>query len=427
MTSLDDLPQDLILHVLAYLDTAHDISALARLNHQWHALILRDGWATFIKNRFVPVLDVPSPPPSQTGAPDSDGGRSAAHLADHLTWQDRCWDKRAFTAFTLSEPEPPLQPRGRRGRGRGRGRGQGGPGRSGRQSVAFQTVVAAAPLNGNREQVVVLGAGENISAVFGPLWRRHGRGFEPHKDEWRHVPGRPLGFTPGMGDVTALALLDAEDATSGLVVGRADGSIHLLSAQKDRFGAPLADLTPPSPEPLAPAPAPQGTTTPPTTVQTRPGTRPVSSPAAVSSLHWQPQKRLLLTGTKRAVWLHAPDSISEQGDRPSPLATSDVHLHDGRPAATAFDFVRTARFVNPTTVACGLANSAEPFRWVPLTESGFGPVSGMAGPGDGAAAASRLRDQSVRTVRAIEPIGVLSVASGNENLALSAWDDGTVR
>jgi hypothetical protein len=385
LLSLTNLPEDLLLKVLEHLDTARDFARLSLLDRKWRSFIEREGWRIFVKTCFS-TLEIPA-----------DKVTSWKHLANVLTHQDRCWDRRAFmaTLFTYNT----------------RFRRQG-PHAARQQSAPFQSILKAHQTPCLEKEVVVIGAGENLTACFRPawmdlhyLWDRAGV-----TENWINVYGEHAGYAPGMGDITALSFAQLGSRLR-LATGRANGSIDVLSASEDDFGKKLATLSPPQNPTLAmhdrSAAAAQ-----------------VSSLAAISSLDWQTRRHLLVAGTRTAIGLYSlsqdieKDIIAENAE---PFSSHDLNMSGS--SSPPFKFLRSAKFINRSTIACAFAGSRAPLRWVQLTESGFAemhPARDLAQISTGAA-------DPTTTVRAIEPVGVLSAASGDENLLLSAWDDGSVR
>lgn len=312
-----------------------------------------------------------------------------------------------------------------------------------RQSAPFQAVVAAAlhPSGGKDGQLVAVGAGENISGLFTSKHRtesysspsqHRGHPAADDGDAWRLLPGAAQGHVAGLGDVTALSVFEL-GAELRMLVGRASGDLRLLSAEKEGFGREVAslaadretfgvqDASPPGPSPRSGSPGPWSSTA--------ANRAPVSSPAAVSAVDWQPRSRLVLSGTRRAVFLHSLDASADADAGAAGIlqaaASHDLGLVETETEASApFSFVCAAKFVNPRTVACGLANSLQPLRWLDVAEAGF--VEAHRSEMD-AGDRANIFDGRPTTVRAIEPVGVMSAATGNENLMLSAWDDGTIR
>ncbi|KAH7271258.1 hypothetical protein B0J15DRAFT_417623 [Fusarium solani] len=365
--SLVSLPDDLILDIVEYLDTARDVAHVAALSRRTQGLIHQDGWRTFVKTRF-PSLDVP------TGL-----GTSWGMLADRATYLDKCWEKRGFWMNVLYEKKQQ-------------------PGRfqrrvSGSQSVLFHSVLDARLSSSHEEEIIAAGVGENLLVRVKPVDKRQ-------PDVWHQLQGQALGYRAGTGDVTAVSVIEDEE-TAGVVVGRANGDIQVLSA-KDNFTTPLRNLKPADDTLLNHASDP---------MRKSPGQ------LAVSSLQWHSQSNLLASGKGSVLTLHDLNTSET-----SPVAYYDFSQASPNDEAS---LLRSAKFMSKDVVACALGGSRNPLRWGQLTPTGiqFSNAATNPRPLDDAAALTEVRLGEKTTIRAIEPVR----GGGNENLLLSAWDDGTYR
>ncbi|KAM0439904.1 hypothetical protein ACHAPT_001002 [Fusarium lateritium] len=369
--SLVSLPDDLILDIVEYLDTARDVAHVEALSRRTRGLIRQDGWRTFVKTRF-PSLDLP-------------GTSSWGQLADRATYLDKCWEKRGFWMNVLHEKGQHQHQHQQQYRFQRRV--------SGSQSVLFHAVLDARLSSEQGEEVVAAGVGENLLVRVKPVDQRQ-------PDVWHQLQGLSLGYRAGTGDVTAVSVIEDEGVT-GVVVGRANGDIQVLSA-RDNFTTPLRNLEHADDTLLNHASDP---------MRKSPGQ------LAVSSLQWQPQSNLLASGRGSVLSLH---DLTTSG-------TTPVAFHDFSKASPDDEasLLRSAKFMSKDVLACSLGGSRNPLRWGRLTPTGiqFGNAASNPRPLDDAAALTEVRLGEKTTIRAIEPVR----GGGNENLLLSAWDDGTYR
>ncbi|KAF5017301.1 hypothetical protein F66182_10785 [Fusarium sp. NRRL 66182] len=366
--SLASLPDDLILDIVEHLDTARDVAHVSSLTKHMQSLIRQDGWRTFVKTRF-PWLDIPSNSSTQWRS-----------VADRATYLDRCWEKRGFWVNVLHEKTR------RRPPGRFQHRATGS------QSVTFHTVLDARLMSSCRDEVIAAGVGENLMVRIKPV-----DGRQP--DIWHQIDH---GYRAGTGDATAVSVVEFEN-TPGVVVGRANGDIQLLTGG-DNFTTPLRYLKPPDDAVLNHASDP---------MRKSPGQ------LAISSLQWQPEANLIAGGKGSVLALYDLDDPEDSG-------TSPVEYHDflqGGPGDEA-SLVRSTKFMSKSVLACAIGGSRNPLRWGQITPTGlhFSNAASNPKPLDDAAKLTQVRIGEKTTVRAIEP-----VRGGNENLLLSAWDDGTYR
>ncbi|KAJ2906488.1 uncharacterized protein MKZ38_001469 [Zalerion maritima] len=205
--SLDSLNDHVLLAIVSFINTAKSVAALSKTCRRLHALVQDDGWRVFVHASFS-NLSIP---------------RGIAYpwnkVADSLTWQTRCWERKSIV---LSNSDP--------------NRGS----RQGRQSVRFRPVLAARQSHKDGVELVVCGAGENIEGKFRGRLDGPGKGIGV---SWHHLPGDSHGYVAGRDDITALALMDHEERGLCMVLGRAQGNLHILSASRDeKFGHKLCRL-----------------------------------------------------------------------------------------------------------------------------------------------------------------------------------------
>lgn len=363
-TSLDTLPDEVILDVIGQVNTARDISTLSAISRRTHSLIRSDGWRTFVRNGF-PSLSVPF---NET--------TSWSRVADRLTYLDRCWEKRGFLIRSFSEV-----PR--------RGARHGG---SRRQSVLFYPVLDARLLSSLDDELVAWGAGQDLITRLSPVSGKcHGR--------WFHFEGNKAGYSGGFGDVTAVSVID-RGASPEIIVGRADGGLKIVRATGEDFGSTAQVLHTSEAENGSP--------------RKSPGRR------AISWAEWQPEANIMASCKHSTLTLHDLDD-TEQGTL-QPMAQ---YVLSGDSAADEVAYVRSAKFLSKDIVACALGGSCRPLRWGKITPTGleFSDAANNPRALEYLASRSEVSRDEKTTVRAIETVG----RGSSESLLLSAWDDGTFR
>ncbi|KAF4595588.1 F-box domain-containing protein [Ophiocordyceps camponoti-floridani] len=343
MATLESLPDHLILDVVDHLDTARDVSRLGQTSRHNHSLMHHHGWQGFARKRF-PAFELP----------ETDSWSS---IVDRLTYLDRCWDKRAFIFRSFWH---------------------GTHGRSwrsleGGQLIGFQVFVASGP-----SDLLVCGAGEDLH-------------FRSRRDgDWATLVGKDCGFSPGVGDVTALSVIERASRPE-VIVGRADGSVRLLTADQDGdLGRTICGLV------LDEAGD--------ETVHRSPGR------LAVMRTEWEPQNGLVISCRDSRLTLHHLGELDEDGADDTlelmPKASMDfaatMHPRGDRP------FVYCAKFIRNDTMVCGI--SGQPcLQLVQMRPSGlhWSPLC-----------SSTSDEEKPQTVRALEK-------AGSESVLLSAWDCGS--
>jgi hypothetical protein len=107
----------------------------------------------------------------------------------------------------------------------------------------FQPAVDAHFDVDTRRELVVWGSGENIDARYR---QRCTTGDGPSSVSWHHVAGAKNGYSPGYDDVKSIVIVNRQvrDQDLGILVGRDNGDVSLLSAAQDNFGKCLANLSP---------------------------------------------------------------------------------------------------------------------------------------------------------------------------------------
>ncbi|POR31501.1 Uncharacterized protein TPAR_08300 [Tolypocladium paradoxum] len=363
--NLGSLPDHLLLDVVEYLDTARDVAHLGSSSRRTYNLIHHDGWKTFVRTRF-PSLTVPS----------SDSARWAP-VADRLTYLDRSWEKRGFM-FSYFQEATQKRERGCR---------HGQRPRHG-QSVKFQSVVDAQLASSTQDEMLACGAGEDLFV----RWRATD-GKSP--GTWRSLLGRETGYAAGTGDVTAVSAIE-RDGRPEAIVGRANGDVQLLSAaDDDSFGRPVKRLLP----------------------LDHGEVNPRSSPGqlAVTWTEWQPQTQMIARCRSSLLALYNLSSQDEGELKPMVYYNASKDERGGDAS-----LVLCAKFMGSDAIACGIGGSSEPLRWGRIRPTGL-ELSPATYCDDGTAYDAFTAPRG--TVRAMEPVG----GAKNQNLLLSAWDDGSYR
>lgn len=369
VASLGSLPDDLILDIVQHLDTARDVAHLASASRHAHAVINQSGWRSFVRAKF-PSINIP------LGALT---GWNA--VADRLTYLDRCWDSRGFYLTVYGEKPPARAKRREFPRSR--------------QSVNFHSVIDATTLVSTQEELLACGAGENL------ILRRKGVSSKG-ADSWSKLGGRETGYAAGTGDVTAISLIQRQQVPE-VVVGRADGSLQLLSVGDETLSdasqsfLPSHDANNPSGVPLS---------------RRSPGQR------AISWTEWESDAKLLASCRSSVLTLYNLSDTEEATLKP--VLYYDV-AKDG--SVDEVSLLRSAKFMANDVIACSIGGSTEPLRWAKMRPSGIEFFNAaISSRISGNASADSKRSAEKTTVRAIQPVTRM-----NDNLLLSAWDDGSHR
>ncbi|KAI1769387.1 hypothetical protein GGR53DRAFT_474159 [Hypoxylon sp. FL1150] len=395
--SLTALPAEIFHIIVSHLDTARSVSHLALTCKGLYRLIRDCGWRVFVTSRFN-TFSLP-----EISSPDEWAERARA-----LTSQSRDWDRRAFTIDVL---QPPAKQRSRNFHRF-----------VVRQSIASNILVDAHhQRRGNDAQDLIFwGAGEDI---FGLV--RHARGSKAPADEWLVCKGSSTGYHSGIDDVTAVSILKdnkytySEKDDPQVLVGRANGELDVVSMAPEDFGKKLFGFR----GMKAASDTPNGSNTIPST--------------QIQSFDVNYQRGLLATATKQSVLFYnlasagqnhsritredETDAIQDSSDSLNEAWADDaIPLKEESRGAWSFEFIRSVKFVNESTLAVGLNKCGYPLQYLERTETGFSKT-----------AAAQANDDDYhytsRTVRAILPVNTRSVAGGSGHTVLSSWDDGTVR
>jgi hypothetical protein len=371
MASLESLPDELILDIVQHLDTARDVAHLGGTSKHAHAVINQSGWRSFVRAKF-PSMNIPSGALTGWNA-----------VADRLTYLDRCWDSRGLSLTVYGEKSPARAKRREFTRSR--------------QSVNFHTVIDATTLSSTQEEMLAYGAGENL------VFRRketNGKG----QDRWSKLGGRETGYAAGTGDVTAISIIQRQQFPE-VVVGRATGDLQLLSAGDETLSNAPQQFLPTHDN---------------SNQSKTPSTRKSPGQRAVSWTEWQPDGKLLASCRSSILTLYNLSDTEETTLKP--VLFYDVSKDS---PADEISLLRSVKFMSQDVVACGLGGSSEPLRWAKIRPTGIeffnaAKKSKISDTGDAGTSTERSAEKT--TVRSIQPVTAM-----NENLLLSAWDDGSHR
>ncbi|WYZ35538.1 hypothetical protein EsH8_X_000185 [Colletotrichum jinshuiense] len=365
----DQLPDDIVLEIVSKLRTARDVARLASSCRHLHGLLSENGWRTFVRTCF-PLLSIP--------VGETPRWRE---LADSLTRQARAWDTRALRSVAYTDDR------------RRDGNYYAGFANSGRP---FHPVIDARLVFDNAWEVAAWGAGEDVVGRFRPLNTRGA------SDAWFRMEGKPDGYDAGVGDVTAIHL--AEPAGKlGLLVGRANGDLRLVSAAPGTAGRTLANFRIPAPTGIL-----ESTTW-----------------GTISSIDTLPNRPSIVAGNRATVSLFPLDADAD-ADAAGETLPLDSHTFDA-PGQGKAQFIQSAKALNSDTIVCALGNDTDPLRYLTVTPSGL--VANVASKNPALLASRGIDPDKRLTVRAITPVspGPAGGSGGHANLVLSAWDDGTIR
>ncbi|KAI1123096.1 hypothetical protein F5Y10DRAFT_60530 [Nemania abortiva] len=373
---LDALPTDILLIVLGYLDTARSVAHFAAACKGLYHLVSVKGWRIFVRGCFG-SLTLPTI--------DSDEHWSA--LARALTAQSRDWDRQAFVLHLLSPPETPQRP-GARG------------GQAARQSIPGNVIVDAHLRRRGRldEELVVWGSGEDVLARI----QRRDR-TTVVSETWHSSKGSEAGFFAGKDDTTAISIVKShafgDDEDTGVLVGRANGDLRLLSIGNSSFGRTLMRFrSPPSFS---------------------------ARQHEIRAVDVGIDSSMLVASTRESVWLYAipnhDSAYSDNVESPYINPITTISLKETQPTSP-FDFIRATKMLSQEVIAIALNRSFDPVRVLTVTPTGLKMSTPVRTPSQ-----DPHMDGSPRTVRALLPVDVRSVLSGGGNVLLSSWDDGTVQ
>lgn len=357
----DQLPDDIVLEIISHLSTARDVARLASSCRHLHHLLVEDGWRTFVRTCF-PLLSLPL-----------GSHLKWRDLADSLTRQTRAWDTKAFQPIAYTDT-----------------RRQDANFFTGYSNAArpFHPVIDAGLAFDKSWEVVSWGAGEDVVGRFRPLNTRG------ESDAWFRMEGKAKGYEAGLGDVTAIHLAEPHGKL-GLLVGRANGDLSLVSAAPGSAGKNLAAFKIPKPA----------------------GSLEATTWTSIGSIDTLPNQSSVIAGNRATVGLFPLDTDNTGEAAPLDSLTFDMS------GQSRTQFIHAAKVMNKDTVVCALAGDTDPIRYLTITPAGFTP--NLASKNRSLLASRGIDADKKLTVRAVQPVN--PGPSGHTNLLLSAWDDGTCR
>ncbi|KAK4189394.1 hypothetical protein QBC35DRAFT_514129 [Podospora australis] len=369
-TGLTALPDEILLLVIANFESARDLFSLSLTSKTLYRLVSEDGWRLFVKNRF-PSLSVPPP---------TSGPHTWNQLAESLTWQSRCWDRRALQFQALL---PWRRQQHQRAHHRA-------------ESNLFHTVVDAHFDLTTQEELVVWGAGEDIVARY----RQRNGDARLSNSSWHRVRGKELGFEAGHDDVKAIKVVQHQSGRA-IVTGRHNGQLSLLSAEPSRFGEHITDFN------LASQSLADG--------QQALEQNTVNS---VDVLH-KDTTSLIAAATKNTL------SIFRLGEDDDPESDPSM-TYDLREEVFSSSSSRLSRakwMGSDDLIALALGGSRDPLRYLILTPTGW--THQTAAKNLDIMSRFDLKADGNLCPNSIEP--VYRNGTGKTSLLLSAWRDGTCR
>ena len=370
---LNSCNEDILRLIVSYLESAKDVYALSLTCRSLGQFVKTEGWRTFVRTRF----------PWFTLQPATPG--DWVKLGQSLRFQTRCWERRSFKfrAF-LQDPRLFL----------------GAPGR--KNGAFFQTVVDAYFDHDAEVELVVWGAGQDLVG----RWRERGVFRGSSKVTWHESSGSRSGYFPGPDDIRALVVVRDPMGYSGeygVLEGRDNGHLRLLSADAAQFGRPLATFQPQSANAHEIAAVEQDT---------------------INSLdvgsHSDNLGRVA-AATKSTVFLYQlpEDSSCSQI---APLAAKNLRedLFQGRKDAA----LCSAKWVGGDVIAVALKGVSNPLRYIQVTPTGM--TYHTAATNMGLESEHGLKYRNV-CPNSLQPLWDNSLAKSGQRLLLSSWKDGTVR
>jgi hypothetical protein len=420
---LENLPLDILLIIFSHLNTAKSVASLGRSCKKLHHVVGADGWRTFVRSHFK-SLALPQQQQEVVATAEEGGGADDQEIcwwrdcAKQLTCQARSWDRRAFSVASNVAPtkrqQQPNNPRhgARGGGGHGQHQHHGGP-RVGQTIPPHIVVTAHSRFQGKRElETVAWGAGEDVvlrSRVLGHDW--------VGSESWLAMEGARMDFRSGRDDVTAISILDDDNADAdqkSLLVGRASGHLHLTSAREADFGRSIASF--------CPRVAEEGDVA---TVQQK----------DLLDFAVNEKKDSVAVVTKDNALLYplndlpVPSSNDDDNDSPDivvePSESLDMRNMDG---SRQFRLLRTVKFMGNGDLVVGMTGSPEPLRYITRTPTGLEMLNApKLRPSARCSESYIYNDHDLQSVRGILPISASSVAGGHGSVALSSYDDGTIR
>ncbi|KAI1823497.1 hypothetical protein F4861DRAFT_510008 [Xylaria intraflava] len=367
---LDCLPAEIIYMIIGYCDRARSVANLAASCRRLRRHVSDRGWRVFVTNRF-----------SSLTLPQAQFADDWCELARTLTNQSRDWDRRAFVAHSLTAPRGTHAPGARRGRVI--------------QSIPGNIIVDARlrRQGGFDEELVIWGAGEDIFARI----RRSDR-TNVLSENWRHLDGWNAGFSSGRGDITFVSIARGRSPggieDSGVVVGRANGDLRLLSTDESNFGHTLMEF------------------------RTWPANS--SRQPDLKAIDLDHDSGMMVAGTLDGLMLYSNQDYNQAQeqvvDHRSVDPAADISIRDA-PQSSPFYLINSVRMMDKETIAVALSESREPLRILQVTPAGIN----VSEP------TRTLCENSRQTVTALLPVDARSVVGGAGNMLLSSWKGGTIQ
>ncbi|KAF3761799.1 hypothetical protein M406DRAFT_295504 [Cryphonectria parasitica EP155] len=372
---LDTLPDDILYIVFSHLESANAIRALSLTSRRLRNTIQAkdEGWRIFVRSRF-PSIPLPSL--------SSSSPYTWHHLADSLTWQDRAWARRSLT-FQAMFPRPIPRQRTHRLR----------------TPAPFHPVLDARLDFTTGEELVIWGAGEDLIAR-----RRQGSSGGPSASSegtvWHQIVGGDVGHRAGPDDFKTMSII--EDVTWGVVTGRYNGQLTLLSAGAGSFGESIADF---HPRYLEERPAKWRQDT-------------------VNSVDILRRRNLMASTSKSGVFLY--QLPGDPGATVAPSSYLDLAAEHGDASQVT---VYQAKWMGEEegVLALGLSGTAPALKYARLTPTGLADVTAVKTPLVEDTSNIKRYDSKL-CHRSLTPVDASSIAGGRgANLLLSAWRDGMIR
>ncbi|KAK3994560.1 hypothetical protein QBC44DRAFT_340731 [Cladorrhinum sp. PSN332] len=375
---LTDLPAEILLLIFADFETARDLRALTLSCHTLHRIVREDGWRLFVKARF-PSLSIPNP---------VSGRFSWQQLADSLTWQSRCWDRRALQFHALLPSNTPTNDRdARRQRGVNR--------------RLFHAIVDAHFDPATQDELVVWGAGEDIIARH----RERTSKDQVSKSSWHRIDGKDLGFQVGHDDVNTVKIVKHQTGRA-ILSGRHNGDLSLVSAEPESFGKHLSDLMLTKPTEFESHSEPQQ-----------------ASEETVNSLDVlrSGTSTLIAAATKTSVVIYdLPEHLTPEI---TPLTIYDLKKDVFTSESSRLSRARWME--QGETIALALSGANNPLRYLTMTPTGW--THHAAAKNVDVAAKFELKDNGNLCPNSLEPVYRNGQTTGRTSLVLSSWRDGTIR
>lgn len=367
-TGIERLPTEILLNVAKNLECARDLSSLGRTSKTMrHVADGSFAWHDFGRSKFP-----------FTSIPPTTAHHDWKAIAESMTYQSRCWDRRSIR-FTAMYPR--AQPQ--------------------RQGLAFQPVIDVDyDMDAGRE-MVVWGAGEDIVARY----RQRGRGErQQHPVSWHQSLGAQNGLRGGVDDISTIHVVKQPHLKApAILVGRENGDLSLRSAQPDStFGQQLASF----------GPATRG----PDGIALR-GQQQIMSADVLSDNN----EGLVAACSDLGIAIYElPKDNNATTVRP---VMPPISVWDGLPQS--FQQPANAKWMGSSDlIALAMRGMRHPLRYMAVTPTGWTT--------EGAAKNARVEDEfllapSSLFANSLQPIRRYPGATGRTPLLLSSWKDGSVR